>query len=84
MAHGNFNDYPLIPKAKYADWDNWLASDYTLGACTPLNTLFLHYFVAIPGFTQGCAKEIVRTAFNAVTDLHYIVLVSPLGVFPGR
>lgn len=52
--------------------------------CTPFNTLFLHYFSAMRGFTQGCAKEIVRTAFNAVSDLHFIVLVTPTGVFPGK
>ncbi|XP_067845502.1 cilia- and flagella-associated protein 61 isoform X2 [Heptranchias perlo] len=40
----------------------------------PLNTLFLHLFVAKPDYAIGCAKEIVRTVFNAVRELHYLIL----------
>ena len=49
-----------------------------------LNTLFLHYFVAKKEYAMGCAQEIIRTAFNAVPDLHFLFLSVPVGTFPGK
>lgn len=43
----------------------------------------MHYFVAKPEYAHGCAREIIRTAFNAVPDLHYLYLVVPMGAYPG-
>ncbi|KAK7506894.1 hypothetical protein BaRGS_00001745 [Batillaria attramentaria] len=82
MAHAAFFDYPNLKDVDEADWENWMRKFYVSQQCTPLNSLFMHYFVAQSEYAQGCAREIVRTAFNAVPDLHYIFLVVPVGIFP--
>ncbi len=83
LGHAAFFDYPNLPEVDSAKWEEWLAEHYDTGMCTALNTLFIHYFVAKPDYSHGAAKEIVRTMFNAVPDLHYCFLVVPTGVFPG-
>lgn len=45
-------------------------------------SLFLHYFVAKSDYTIGCANEIIRTVFNAVPDLHFLLLALPRKVSP--
>jgi hypothetical protein len=52
--------------------------------CNALNSLFMHYFVAKPEYAHGCAREIIRTAFNAVPDLHFLFLLVPMGAYPGK
>lgn len=84
MAHAAFFDYPNMPDVGQAEWESWMSSYYNSSHCNALNSLFMHYFVARKEYAQGCAREIVRTAFNAVPDLHFIFLVVPVGVFPGE
>ncbi|KAF6087624.1 cilia and flagella associated protein 61 [Phyllostomus discolor] len=43
----------------------------------PLNTLFMHLFVAVDEYSVGCCKEIIRTVFKAVPELHFIFLIVP-------
>ncbi|XP_076463469.1 cilia- and flagella-associated protein 61-like [Babylonia areolata] len=82
MAHAAFFDYPNVPSVQHSEWESWLDNHYNSRQCNALNSLFMHYFVARKDYAQGCAREIVRTAFNAVPDLHFIFLVVPVGVFP--
>ncbi|XP_030854264.1 cilia- and flagella-associated protein 61 [Strongylocentrotus purpuratus] len=82
LAHAAFFDYPNVDSVDHGEWQEWLNTYYDTQECTPLNTLFLHYFVAKPAFAHGSAKEIIRTVFNAVPDIHFLYVVLPTGVAP--
>lgn len=84
MAHAAFFDYPNVPSVDQAAWEEWMGKDDSDTVYTALNSLFLHYFVAQPDYAQGCFKEIVRTAFTAIPDLHFLILVIPIGIYPGQ
>ncbi|XP_048391580.1 cilia- and flagella-associated protein 61 isoform X2 [Stegostoma tigrinum] len=77
LAHAAFFDYPNIEAVEKDNWEPWLHTYGPSSKCTPLNTLFLHLLVAKSGVASGCAKEIVRTIFNALRELHYIILAVP-------
>ncbi|XP_029589889.1 cilia- and flagella-associated protein 61 isoform X4 [Salmo trutta] len=77
LAHAAFSDHPIGDIVDQACWEPFLHDNYSAEKYTPLNTLFLHLFVAQPIFSIGSAKEIVRTVFNAITELQYICLVTP-------
>ena len=83
LGHAAFFDYPNLPGVDPADWESWLNDTYDCDKCTAINTLFLHYFVAKPEYSHGCAAEIIRTVYNAIPELHYCYLVVPTGVYPG-
>ncbi|GFR98697.1 cilia- and flagella-associated protein 61-like [Elysia marginata] len=82
MGHAAFLDYPNIADVDQANWEEWFNANYASGQVSSLNTLFLHYFVAKKEYAMGCAQEIIRTAFNAVPDLHFLFLSVPVGSFP--
>jgi hypothetical protein len=84
LAHAAFLDYPNINTVEPATWFEWFSTYYVAGHCTPLNSVFLHYFVAKPDYAQGCARELIRTMFNAVPDVHYCLLAVPVGVELGE
>ena len=84
LGHAAFFDYPNVDTVDQADWQEWMNGFYDTKKCTPLNSLFMHYFVAKPEYANGCAREIVRTAFNAVPDVHFLFLGVPIGTFPGK
>ncbi|KAJ8275016.1 hypothetical protein COCON_G00096410 [Conger conger] len=77
LAHAAFLDYPSSDVVDPVDWAPWLHQHFSSEKCTPLNTLFLHLFVAQPDFSLGSASEILRTVFSAVTELHYVFMVIP-------
>lgn len=83
LGHAAFFDYPNVANIDSAEWETWLHDNYDCPQANALNSLFLHYFVAKADYTHGCAKEILRTLFNAVPDVHNCFLVVPTGVFPG-
>ncbi|XP_051831814.1 cilia- and flagella-associated protein 61 [Antechinus flavipes] len=77
MAQATFVDYPNWDFVKQ---DEWLTAFHELDVtlqCTPLNTLFMHLFVAVDEYAIGCCQEIMRTVFKAVPDLHFIFLITP-------
>ncbi|KAK6999486.1 cilia- and flagella-associated protein 61 [Biomphalaria glabrata] len=82
LGHGAFLDYPNLPDVDQAEWEAWYSSRYTSEQVTPLNSLFLHYFVSKSSYAAGCAQEIIKTAFNAVPDLHFLFLLIPKGYKP--
>ena len=84
LGHAAFFDYPNVEGVDQAAWEKWLNETYDLPQCNALNTLFLHYFVAKPEYSHGCAAEIMRTMFNAVPELHYCFIIVPTGVYPGK
>lgn len=83
MGHAAFFDYPNLPSLDPGKWEEWFHTKYDCKKCSPLNTLFMNYFVAKADFAYGCATEIIRTVFNAVPALHYIFLIVPRGVETG-
>ncbi|XP_038072321.1 cilia- and flagella-associated protein 61-like [Patiria miniata] len=82
LAHSAFFDYPNVPDVDPAKWQEWLNAYFDCQKCTPLNTLFMHYFAAKQEFSHGSAREIIRTVFNAVPDVHFLYLVVPSGIYP--
>ncbi|XP_041062031.1 cilia- and flagella-associated protein 61 [Carcharodon carcharias] len=74
IAHAAFLDYPNIEAVEQNNWEPWLHTYGPSSKCTPLNTLFMHLLVAKPEVAVGCAKEIVRTVFGAIRELHFIIL----------
>ncbi|XP_047429100.1 cilia- and flagella-associated protein 61 [Mugil cephalus] len=77
LAHASFFDHPIGDLVDPALWEPFLQKHYSAEKCTPLNTLFLHLFVAETDFTTAGVKEIMRAVFNAVPELQYVCLVSP-------
>ncbi|XP_041351130.1 cilia- and flagella-associated protein 61-like isoform X2 [Gigantopelta aegis] len=82
LGHAAFFDYPNTKDVDPASWEEWLLKNYQLKVSNALNTLFMHYFVAKKEYSHGCAEEIIRTVFNTVPDLHFLLLVVPNNVFP--
>ncbi|XP_072490657.1 cilia- and flagella-associated protein 61 isoform X2 [Notamacropus eugenii] len=77
MAHATFLDYPNWGVAKQDEWVTIFSKLDSELQYTPLNSLFMHLFVAVDEYAIGCCKEIIRTVFKAVPDLHFIFLVAP-------
>ncbi|KAM6915075.1 cilia- and flagella-associated protein 61 [Xenentodon cancila] len=77
LAHASFLDHPAEELVDQAHWEPFLHQHFSADDCTPLNTLFMHLFVALESFATAAAKEIMRATFNAVSDLEYICLVIP-------
>ncbi|XP_046534302.1 cilia- and flagella-associated protein 61 isoform X2 [Equus quagga] len=77
MAQATFLDYPNWNVAKQDDWVSVFHELDSEIQCTPLNTLFMHLFVAVDEYSVGCCKEIIRTVFKAVPELHFIFLIVP-------
>ena len=84
LGHAAFLDFPNVAGVDQAHWEDWINKCYDCKQCNAMNSLFMHYFVAKPEYSHGCAQEIIRTMFNAVPDLHYCFLVVPTGVYPGQ
>ncbi|NXJ98620.1 CFA61 protein, partial [Corythaixoides concolor] len=77
IAHAVFLDYPNWNITDQSDWESFLQENYINNKCTPLNTLFMHLFVAKEEYTAGCSQEIVRRAFITVPELQFILLFIP-------
>ncbi|NXR66662.1 CFA61 protein, partial [Rhadina sibilatrix] len=77
IAHAAFLDYPNWNITDQAEWELFLHENYTNNKCTPLNTLFVHLFVAKEEYAVGCSQEIVRRAFILVPELQFVLLFIP-------
>ncbi|KAK2855869.1 hypothetical protein Q5P01_004604 [Channa striata] len=77
LAHASFFDHPPGDLVDQAHWEPFLEKHFSSEKCTPLNTLFLHLFVAQPSFATASVKEIMRAVFTAVTELEHVCLVCP-------
>ncbi|NXA95397.1 CFA61 protein, partial [Melanocharis versteri] len=77
IAHAAFLDYPNWNITDQAEWELFLHENYSDNKCTPLNTLFVHLFVAKEEYTAGCYQEIVRRAFILLPELQFILLFIP-------
>ncbi|KAM6139598.1 cilia- and flagella-associated protein 61 [Phoenicopterus ruber ruber] len=77
VAHAAFLDYPNWSITDQSDWESFLRENYISNKCTPLNTLFMHLFVAKEEYAAGCSQEIVRRAFVTVPELQFILLFIP-------
>ncbi|XP_051470281.1 cilia- and flagella-associated protein 61 isoform X3 [Apus apus] len=77
IASAVFLDYPNWDVTDQSDWESFLHENYVNNKCTPLNTLFMHLFVAKQEYAAGCSQEIVRRAFITVPELQFILLFMP-------
>ncbi|CAL8312163.1 unnamed protein product [Boreogadus saida] len=77
VGHASFLDHPIGGLVDPAHWEPYMQEHFQAGTLTPLNTLFLHLFVAQPGFAPDSVREILRAVFHAVPELHFICLLSP-------
>ncbi|XP_054474902.1 cilia- and flagella-associated protein 61 [Anoplopoma fimbria] len=77
LAHACFFDHPVGDLVDQTHWEPFLQKHFSAETCTPLNTLFLHLFVAQPDFAEASVKEIMRAVFNAIVELEFICLLSP-------
>ncbi|XP_054840363.1 cilia- and flagella-associated protein 61 [Eublepharis macularius] len=77
VAHAVFLDYPNWNSVDPAYWEVFLQENYNEGRCTPLNTLFLHLFVAADEHAVHCSHEIMKTVFRTIPELHFILLFIP-------
>uniref|UniRef100_A0A8C9ZCB3 Cilia and flagella associated protein 61 n=1 Tax=Sander lucioperca TaxID=283035 RepID=A0A8C9ZCB3_SANLU len=55
LAHASFLDHPVGDLVDPTHWKPFLQKHFKAGKCTPLNTLFLHLFVAEPDFATASA-----------------------------
>jgi len=83
LAHAAFLDYPNVTGVDPAEWVDWVKVFFDAAGCNALNTVFMHYFVSKQDYEHGCARELVRTMFSAIPDVHYCLLAVPAGVTPG-
>ncbi|XP_040467757.1 cilia- and flagella-associated protein 61 isoform X2 [Falco naumanni] len=77
IAHAVFLDYPNWNITDQSDWESFLHENYANNRCTPLNTLFMHLFVAKEEYAAGCSQEIFRRAFITVPELQFILVFIP-------
>ncbi|XP_018118396.1 cilia- and flagella-associated protein 61 isoform X2 [Xenopus laevis] len=78
LANAVLLDYPNWDVVDQDEWEEKLPKHYKeLCNCTPLNTLFLHLFVAKDEYSEQCIQEIIRVVFNTVPYLHFICLTAP-------
>ncbi|KAM3603080.1 uncharacterized protein V6R79_016169 [Siganus canaliculatus] len=77
LAHASFFDHPIGDLVHQTEWEPFLQKHFRADNCTPFNSLFLHLFVAQQDFATAGVKEILRAVFNAVTELEYVLLISP-------
>ncbi|XP_033010017.1 cilia- and flagella-associated protein 61-like [Lacerta agilis] len=77
VAHAVFLDYPNWDVVDQANWEQYLEQNYVENKCTPLNTLFMHLFVATDEYAVDCCHEIMTTVFKTIPELHFILLFVP-------
>jgi len=76
LGFGAFYDYPNSKSYDPKLWEHDMIPKYGLEGVTPLNSLFLHYFVAKRPYQHDIAQEIIRTVYNACVYVQSIFLLS--------
>jgi hypothetical protein len=82
LAQACFYDYPNIFSIDPANWELWFKKHYSNSKSNTLNTLFLTFFAAQSEFSIASIQEIVKSAFKAVAECHYIILCVPRNIVP--
>ncbi|KAG7316432.1 hypothetical protein KOW79_019973 [Hemibagrus wyckioides] len=77
LAHAAFVDHPIGDLVDQASWEQLLQTHFNAAKFTPLNTIFLHLFVAQPAFSISSAKEIIRA--EDLVDLTNLKQTKTLG-----
>ena len=83
-----FYDYPNVRGIPSDSWEeSWWKQSYgtadEASKVNAINTLFLHFFVAHPDFSEGCAEELINVTFKALPEINQIFLCVPHHVTPG-
>lgn len=82
MALACFHDRPNVYGVAPSAWEDWLKRFYEADKNTSLNTLFLHFFAAHAKFNIASLHEVIKSAFRAVPECHYVVLCVPQDSVP--
>jgi len=82
LAQACFFDYPNVYGVSTKSWESWLNQRYDANKMTSLNTLFLHFYASQNEYSDSCAEEILKSAFKAVPECHYIILCAPINSVP--
>lgn len=82
LAQASFNDYPNVYNVSPKSWETWMNVRYEASKNNTLNTLFLHFCASVPEFSLACSQEIIKSAFKAVPECHYLVLCVPINTVP--
>ncbi|CAF0926188.1 unnamed protein product [Rotaria sp. Silwood1] len=82
-----FYDYPNVHGVSSNDWEekwwkNFYGKNEETSKINAINTLFLHFFVAHPDFSEGCAEELINVTFKALPEINQILLCVPPQVTP--
>ena len=83
-----FYDYPNIhgvPSNEWEEkwWKNISPKNQELKNVNAINTLFLHFFVSHPDYSEGCAEELINVTFKALPEINQILLCVPEHISPG-
>jgi hypothetical protein len=73
-----FYEYPNVHGVSIKTWLDWLNESYEAPRIRSMNALFMHFFASSEEFSIGCAKEIIKSAFKAAPECHYIMICLPL------
>ena len=82
LSQACFYDHPNVYNVSPGSWENWLNKQYNSSKNNSLNTLFLHFFASHSDFSIGSAQEIIKNAFKAVPECHYILMCIPTDAVP--
>jgi uncharacterized protein YfiM (DUF2279 family) len=82
LAQACFYDYPNVHPIKQHEWENWIKKHYKSSKFNSLNTLFLHFFACQADYSIASIQEIIKSAFKAVPECHYIILCVPDNSIP--
>ncbi len=82
LAQACFFDYPNVYGVSAKAWESWLNQRYEASKMSSLNTLFLHFYASQNEYSDSCAEEILKSAFKAVPECHYIILCAPINSVP--
>lgn len=83
-----FYDYPNVHSIPSDSWEEkWWKDTYAKvdpgSKINAINTLFLHFFVSHPDFSEGCAEELINVTFKALPEVNQILLCVPHHVTAG-
>ncbi|CAF0869342.1 unnamed protein product [Adineta steineri] len=86
-ALGAFYDYPNVHGVPSNDWEEkWWKNSFDktneTSKMNAINTVFLHFFVSHPDFSEGCAEELINVTFKALPEVNQILLCVPPKITP--
>jgi len=72
-------DYKICDDFKWEEWIKTIKNDKIEG-CTPINSLYMHYFVAHPDFPLSALTEMMRAVFSSIPQLYFVILLVKIDI----